>query len=83
MIADFGNIVLMHSVCDRTWKVAQPRVSRMIKMLSLQTKASKKFKVTKDSNHNKEVANNLLDQNFNDLDVNHRWVTDITYIPTQ
>ena len=52
-------------------------------MLSLQTKASKKFKVTKDSNHNKEVANNLLDQNFNDLDVNHRWVTDITYIPTQ
>ena len=49
----------------------------------MQAKASKKFKVTTDSNHNKEVADNLLDQNFNALGANHKWVTDITYIPTR
>lgn len=79
----YGSVRIHDTLKDNGWNVTQPRVSRRMKMLGLQTKASKKFKVTTDSNHNKEVANNLLDQNFNALDVNHRWVTDITYIPTQ
>lgn len=48
--------------------------------MGLQAKASRKFKITTDSHHNKEVADNLLDQNFNSLGANHKWVT---YIPTQ
>jgi len=68
---------------DNGWKVTQLRVSKRMKILGLQTKASKKFKVTTDSNHNKQIADNLLEQNFNALGANHKWVTDITYIPTQ
>jgi transposase InsO family protein len=54
-----------------------------MKILGLQPKASRKFKTTTDSNHNKQVSANLLEQNFTALDKNHKWVTDITYIRTQ
>jgi transposase InsO family protein len=79
----YVSVRVYNTLTDNGWKITQPRVSKRMKILGLQAKASKRFKVTTDSNHNKEVADNLLDQNFNALDVNHRWVTDITYIPTQ
>ncbi|BCD91986.1 hypothetical protein fh0823_22820 [Francisella halioticida] len=65
------------------WKVTQPRVSKRMKLLGLHAKAARKHKKTTDSNHNKHVSDNLLEQNFTALSVNHRWVTDITYVPTQ
>ncbi|ASG68902.1 hypothetical protein CDV26_11405 [Francisella halioticida] len=65
------------------WKVTQPRVSKRMKLLGLHAKAARKHKKTTDSNHNKHVYDNLLEQNFTALSVNHRWVTDITYVPTQ
>lgn len=79
----YGSVRIYDTLKDNGWKVTQARVSKRMKALGLQAKASRKFKVTTDSNHNKEVADNLLDQNFNALDANHKWVTDITYIPTQ
>ena len=45
-------------------------------------KARKKFKVTTDSNHKKPVADNLLNQDFSASTPDEKWVTDITYIPT-
>ncbi|BCD92384.1 hypothetical protein fh0823_25230 [Francisella halioticida] len=68
---------------DMGWKVTQPRVSKRMKLLGLHAKAARKHKKTTDSNHNKHVYDNLLEQNFTALSVNHRWVTDITYVPTQ
>ncbi|BCD92308.1 hypothetical protein fh0823_24470 [Francisella halioticida] len=65
------------------WKVTQPRVSKRMKLLGLHAKAARKHRKTTDSNHNKHVYDNLLEQNFTALSVNHRWVTDITYVPTQ
>lgn len=79
----YGSVRVHETLKDNGWKVTQLRVSKRMIILGLQAKASRKFKVTTDSYHNKEVADNLLDQNFNALDVNHKWVTDITYIPTQ
>ncbi|BCD90038.1 hypothetical protein fh0823_01770 [Francisella halioticida] len=52
-----------------------------MKLLGLHAKAARKHKKTTDSNHNKYVSDNLLEQNFTALSVNHRWVTDITYVP--
>ena len=57
-------------------------VSNHMARLGLVSKASRKFKVTTDSNHKKSVAPNLLDQNFSATAPNQKWVTDITYIPT-
>ena len=62
------------------WKVTQLRVSKRMRLLGLQARVTRKFKVTTDSNHNQEVSANSLEQNFSALDINHKWVTDI---PTQ
>ena len=42
----------------------------------------KRFKVTTDSNHNKLVYPNVLDQKFDAKRPNESWVSDITYIWT-
>tara|TARA_R100000935_G_scaffold22506_1_gene41422 strand:- start:127 stop:753 length:627 start_codon:yes stop_codon:yes gene_type:complete len=42
----------------------------------------KRFKVTTDSNHNKMVYPNVLDQKFDAKRPNESWVSDITYIWT-
>ena len=54
-----------------------------MKANNLIPKARRKFKVTTDSNHNKPFAPNRLAQDFSATKVNQKWVTDITYIPTQ
>ena len=58
-------------------------VSKHMARLGLVPKARRKFKVTTDSNHKKPIAPNLLDQDFNATAPNQKWVTDITYIPTE
>ena len=79
----YGSVRIYKQLKDMGWKVTQPRVSKRMRLLGLQAKATRKFKVTTDSNHNKEVSANLLEQKFSALEINHKWVTDITYIPTQ
>ena len=50
-----------------------------MKAMNLKAKQAKKFKVTTDSNHKKPVAVNLLEQDFNAIKPNQKWVGDITY----
>ncbi|OIN83307.1 integrase core domain protein [Francisella sp. TX07-6608] len=79
----YGSVRVYRELKDKGWKVTQPRVSKRMRLLGLQAKASKKYKVTTNSDHDKKVADNLLDQDFDAQDINQKWVTDITYIPTQ
>ena len=79
----YGSVRVYRELKDKGWKVTQPRVSKRMKLLGLQAKASKKYKVTTNSDHGKKVADNLLNQDFDAQDINQKWVTDITYIPTQ
>ena len=58
------------------------RVARRMKKLQLRAKAAKKFKATTNSNHHLPVADNLLNQNFHAAAANQKWVSDITYVPT-
>jgi putative transposase len=46
------------------------------------SKVVKKYKVTTDSKHNLPVAENLLDRKFHVERPNQKWLSDITYIPT-
>ncbi len=59
------------------------RVERLMKELGIRAKHKKKFKVTTDSWHHYQVAENLLDRNFNPSGPNQCWVSDITYIYTK
>ncbi len=53
-----------------------------MKRQGLRAKAAKKFKATTNSNHNLPVAPNLLQQDFEAVAPNQKWVGDITYLWT-
>ena len=50
--------------------------------MGLKSKLSRKFVPTTDSNHNKPVANNILDRNFFPLSPLRKCVSGITYTTT-
>ena len=54
-----------------------------MKQLGLQSKLSKKFKVTTNSNHNYLVVENILNREFLVKMPSKPWVSDITYIQTK
>jgi len=58
-------------------------VARMMKAREIRAKTKRKFiPRTTDSNHAKPVAENVLDRQFTAELPNQKWVTDITYVPT-
>lgn len=46
------------------------------------SKVVKKYKATTNSNHNLPVAENILNREFVASQMNQKWVSDITYVPT-
>ena len=64
-------------------QVSAKRVSTRMKLMNLKARASRKYKVTTDSNHTKPISPNLLEQNFSASAPNQKWVSDITYIRTE
>jgi putative transposase len=58
-------------------------VARYMRENDIVAKTKRKFKQTTDSNHSLPVAKNLLDRDFDQLEPNRVWVSDITYIPTR
>ena len=50
--------------------------------LRLHARYPKRFKVTTDSKHNFNIADNLLDRKFDVPQPNKYWTTDITYVWT-
>ena len=58
------------------------RVARRMNHLSLRALAKRKWKSTTDSNHTLAVAENVLNRDFSTDGPNQKWLTDITYIPT-
>ncbi|WP_338823519.1 IS3 family transposase [Neomoorella humiferrea] len=59
------------------------RVERLMREAGIQAIQKRQFKVTTDSRHNLPVAENILNREFTASSPNKRWVTDITYIPTE
>ena len=63
-------------------KVGRRIVASIMKEHGWKSKVVKKYKATTNSNHNLPVAENLLNQEFSAVKSNEKWVSDITYIPT-
>jgi transposase InsO family protein len=59
------------------------RVERLMREAGIQAIQKRSFKVTTDSRHELPVAENILNREFTAKSPNKRWVTDITYIPTE
>jgi putative transposase len=62
--------------------VGRRTVADIMRENGWKSKVVKKYKATTNSNHNLPVAENLLNQEFNAVKSNEKWVSDITYIPT-
>ena len=63
-------------------RVSRKRVERLMRCAGIRVTPARRFTVTTDSNHDQPIAANLLRQDFHAVGPNQKWVTDITYIPT-
>jgi putative transposase len=57
-------------------------VSRIMRQEGLKAVVRKKYKVTTNSRHNREVSLNLLKQDFRAEGLNQIWLSDLTFIRT-
>ena len=58
-------------------------VAKLMQENGIAAKTARKFRCTTDSNHDRPVADNLLDRQFDPASPNEAWVADITYVPTR
>lgn len=79
----YGSPRIFHELRDEGKRVSRKRVERLMKNAGITASPPRRpFVVTTDSNHDLPVADNLLGQDFHASRPDERWVTDITYIPT-
>ena len=57
-------------------------VARLMRQEGIAAKTRRKFRVTTDSNHDRPVAENVLDRQFEPEAANRAWTADITYVAT-
>ena len=70
-------------ILPKDMKASEGRVHRIMKANNIKSKTAKKYRPqTTDSNHNLPVAENILNREFNVDAPCQKWVSDITYIPT-
>ena len=62
---------------------SENRIARLMKLRNLRAKQVKRYKTTTKRNKKDPVAPNLLKQDFTADRPDHKWLADITYIPTQ
>lgn len=78
----YGYIRLTKHLQAQGIKISQYAVRCIKKLNHLYCKRHKRFKKTTNSDHNRSVYENLLEQQFTVNHPNYAWVSDITYIWT-
>ena len=78
----YGYIRLTRYLQSQGIQISEYAVRCIKKLDQLYCKRHKRFKRTTNSDHNRSVYNNLLEQNFAVTAPNVAWVSDITYIWT-
>jgi len=78
----YGSPRIHHELKEQGMAVGKKRVERLMKSAGIAVLPLRRFVTTTDSDHDQPIAPNLLEQDFSASAPNQRWVTDITYIPT-
>ncbi len=82
MKKSYGSIRITEELNSKDYTVGHNRIARIMKENNITATPRRKYKTTTDSNHNNEVSENILNRNFTASKTNQKWVSDITYIPT-
>ena len=82
----YGSLRVWHELLDEGIEVGRDRVARLMRANGLFPLRKQRFKKTTDSDtdsdHDKAIALNLLEQDFTATEPNQKWVADISYIWT-
>ena len=78
----YGSPRMHAELCAAGVSIGRHRTARLMRDNHLKANQKRRFKKTTDSQHNKAVASNLLDQNFSAEAPNEKWAADISYIWT-
>ena len=78
----YGSPKITKVLNKETKWVSRQRVARIMKSLDLHSKIRPRFKLTTDSRHLLPICDNILNRDFAAHDLGEKWVSDITYIPT-
>ncbi len=79
----YGTRRLKNRFAEQGIIISRRRIGRLMVKAGLWCKTKKKFRVTTDSKHNKPIAPNLLERQFNVQEPDRYYVGDITYIYTR
>ncbi len=77
-----GSREMMKKLREEGIKIGRYKVRNLMKTLNLKVTQRIAYKVTTKRNHNDNVAENLLNQNFNPVAPTQVWAGDITYLKT-
>lgn len=80
---NYGSPRMHQELKARGRKVCENTVARLMRAHGLRAASAQKYRHTTDSNHPYPVAKNVLNQEFEQVEPNQVWVSDITYVPTR
>lgn len=79
----YGRPRMVEELRDMGFAVGHRRIGRLMRDNGIKAVRTRKYKATTNSNHNYNIAPNLLDRNFTADAPNQKWAVDISYIWTR
>lgn len=79
----YGSPRITQQLQSQQFEISRSTVARMMKKMKLVARPKKKYVNTTDSKHDNPISNNLLNRQFYTNRINHKWVSDITFIQTR
>ncbi len=85
LLTDFtyGSRRMKRALNALSYGVSRNKVIKLMREAGISVRRKKKYKVTTDSNHKNPVYSNVLKRQFNVLEIDRVYVSDITYIHTR
>ncbi len=80
--SSLGSREMMKKLREEGIEISRYKVRNLMKKLNLKVTQRIAYKVTTKRDHRDDVADNLLNQNFNPVGPNQVWAGDITYLKT-